>query len=172
MVIRQIISFREHYFAGCFTSILPCDIIIYMLLPRRSARWHTIYSIISTIVEEAGIALGFLWLLPMFGISVPVWGVALIMAGFAAFSYLMYRLGHPTISYKEMNAPDSIVGCTAVVEGDLDPDGWVKVNGELWRVTCVGSKAGKGDEVIVVGIEGLKLTVEKKAVRPSLSPFY
>jgi membrane protein implicated in regulation of membrane protease activity len=167
MMISQIISFRAHYFAGCFTFIFPCDIIIYMLSPKRSARWHTVYSIISTIVEEGGIAAGFLWLLPMFGFSVPAWGVASIMAGFAAFSYLMYRLGHPTISFKEVNAPDSIVGCTGVVEGDLNPEGLVKVRGELWRATCAGSKAGKGDEVRVISIKGLTLTVEKKAIRSS-----
>jgi membrane protein implicated in regulation of membrane protease activity len=131
-------------------------------ITRRNARWHTIYSIISTVIEEAAIGAGLIWLLPPFGINVPVWGVALILAGNAVFSYLMYRVGHPTISYGVVGAPESIVGSTGVVKSRLNPDGFVKVSGELWRASCADTTIEKGQEVIVTGINGLKLTVMQK----------
>lgn len=136
------------------------------MIRRKSARWHTIYSIISTIIEEAAIAAVLLWLLPLFNISVPVWGVILILAGFAVFSYVMYLIGHPTISYREVSAPESIVGSLGVVESALKPEGYVKVSGELWRATSVDSALEKGDEIVVTGIDGLKLTVIRKSVQP------
>ena len=131
-------------------------------MKKRSARWHTIYSIISTLLEEAGIALLLLWLLPFFGLVVPWWIVILAMAGFAVFSYFMYRIGHPTILFKEVSAPDSIVGQTAVVERPLEPEGYVRVCGELWRACSADGRADRGQEVIVTAIDGLKLTVVKK----------
>jgi len=128
---------------------------------KKSARWHTVYSIISTIIEEAGIAAGLLWLLPLFGIFLPAWGVIAIMAGFAVYSYIMYRIGHPTITYKEISSPESIIGCIGVAETRLQPVGMVKVNGELWQAVCINEGTQKGDQVVVTGIEGLKLTVKK-----------
>jgi membrane protein implicated in regulation of membrane protease activity len=128
----------------------------------KSARWHTIYSILSTIIEEGAIAAGFLWVLPLFGIIVPAWAVTVIMAAFAVFSYVMYRVGHPTISYKEVSAPESIIGNRGVVENPLNPEGYVKVNGELWRAVCPNAPVEKGEEVVVTNIEGLRLTVERK----------
>jgi len=65
----------------------------------RSGRWHTIYSVISTLVEEIAIAALLLWILPSFGVWVPAWAVVAVLAGFAVFSYIMYRVGHPTVLY-------------------------------------------------------------------------
>jgi membrane protein implicated in regulation of membrane protease activity len=132
---------------------------------KKSARWHTIYSIISTVFEEAGIAVLFLWLLPIFGIVVPLWGVIIILASFAVFSYFMYRIGHPTILFKEVSSPESIIGETAIVERSLKPEGYVKVHGELWRATAVETRIEKGTEVTVVSLDGLKLTVVNKSLK-------
>lgn len=130
---------------------------------KKSARWHTVYSIISTVIEEAGIAALFLWLMPLFGIVVPLWGVILVLAGFAVFAYFMYRIGHPTILYEPVNSPESIIGSTGVVERALNPQGYVRVFGELWQASGTEGNMEKGEEVIVASIEGLKLTVVRKS---------
>jgi len=134
-------------------------------MKMKSARWHTIYSIISTLIEEAGIAALFLWLLPTFGIVIPLWGVILALVGFAIFSYFMYRIGHPTILYKEISSPDAIIGCTGVVVSTIGPEGYVRVCGELWRAKCSHAKLEKGEEIVVTAIDGLKLTVARKTPR-------
>jgi membrane-bound serine protease (ClpP class) len=131
-----------------------------------SPRWHTVYSIISTIVEGAAIIAAVLWVLPLLGISIPFWGLLSILAVFGVFSYFMYLLGHPTISLKEMNAPESIVGSEGVVESDLDPEGYVKVAGELWKAKSTGASLIKGTSVIVTGINGLTLTAVRKQLPP------
>ena len=129
---------------------------------RKSARWHTLYSIISTLIEEVIIIAFILWILPLFDVHIPVWGTIIILVVFTGFSYLMYRVGHPTISYQYASAPENIIGSIGVVENDVDPEGYVKVQGELWRAVVDEGKLIKGDEVIVTGIDGLKLTVRRK----------
>lgn len=130
---------------------------------KKSARWHTIYSIISTVIEEAGIAALMLWLMPIFGIAIPLWVTILVLAGFAVFSYFMYRIGHPTVLYEAVNSPESIIGSTGVVESSLNPQGYVRVCGELWQASGKDGNLEKGEEVIVLSIDGLKLTVANKS---------
>ncbi len=101
--------------------------------------------------------------MPLLGIVVPLWAVILVLSGFAVFSYFMYRIGHPTILYKAVNAPESIVGSAGVVERALNPEGYVRVCGELWQASGMDGNVEKGEEIIVASINGLKLTVVRKS---------
>lgn len=128
----------------------------------KSGRWHTVYSIISTILEEAGIAVLMMVVLPVFGISIPLWGIVAVLVAFAVFSYITYRIGHPTVLYDGITDPNSIVGKEGIVEVDLNPAGYVRVEGELWKAAAAGGGLRKGDVVVITGINGLELTVGKK----------
>jgi len=131
------------------------------LRKRKSGLWHTIYSIISTVIEELAIAALLLWILPIFGVSVPPWAVAALLAGYAVFSYIMYRVGHPTVLYEGVTGAEAIVGSMGTVETVL-PEAFVRVQGELWKASCPGGDLKVGEEVIVETIDGLLLTVSKK----------
>jgi membrane protein implicated in regulation of membrane protease activity len=134
------------------------------ILKAKSGRWHTVYSIISTVVEEAGIAVLILWILPLFNINLPLWATIMVLAGFAVFSYITYRLGHPTVLLEGVTSPESIVGSEGIVQQDLAPEGYVQVRGELWKASSTVSGLKKGEEVIITGIDGLKLIVTRKEV--------
>ncbi|MBN1374848.1 MAG: NfeD family protein [Dehalococcoidia bacterium] len=131
-------------------------------MKNNPGRWHTIYSIISTAVEETAIAAVLLWVLPMWGITLPLWGVIAILIGFLIFSYFMYIIGHPTILYKEISAPEAIIGDTGIVEKPLNPRGYIKIHGERWKASAAGEYIEKGEEVIVTGINKLELYVIRK----------
>jgi membrane protein implicated in regulation of membrane protease activity len=133
------------------------------LRKRRSGRWHTVYSLISTVIEEIAIAALLLWILPAFGVIVPPWAVAAVMACFAVYCYIMYRVGHPTVLYEGVTEPGSIVGSTGIVETIVQSEVWVRVQGELWKASCTGCRLKEGDEVTVTAIDGLSLTVRKKS---------
>ena len=139
------------------------------MLKPKSGRWHTIYSIISTVLEEAGIALLIVVVLPIFGINIPLWGTVAILTAFAVFSYIMYRIGHPTILFKPFTEPEAIIGREGVVEVDLKPSGYIRVDGELWKATSSGGDLQKGDIVLITGMDGLKLTVKKRLSEDYLS---
>jgi len=128
----------------------------------RSGRWHTVYSIIVSVLQAAAIAVLVIIVLPVFGINIPIWGTVSILTAYAVFAYIMYRISHPTVLFKPVTSPEAIIGREAVIEADLSPEGYVRVEGELWKAACTGGVLYKGDIVVVTGIEGLKLTVEKK----------
>ena len=58
--------------------------------------------------------------------------------------------------------PETLVGATAQVVTPCAPLGQVRVQGELWRAHCAEGAAA-GEEVRVVGLDGLTLHVKRAA---------
>ena len=116
----------------------------------------TVYSIITTLLEELALVAVVLWLLPRWGINIPLWGLILMMAALGAYDYITYRLGKEALDKKPMVSPDVGSKCQAVVP--LTPKGYVRVNGELWQATS-SSTINAGEEVIIVGIKRMTLVV-------------
>jgi membrane-bound serine protease (ClpP class) len=54
---------------------------------------------------------------------------------------------------------DSLVGKVGVAIGSIQPDGQVKVNGEIWNAICAGG-CETGTKVVVRRVDGLTLEVE------------
>ena len=125
--------------------------------------WYTVQAILGWMIEEAILVAVVLWLLPLFDINISLWGLAILMAGLAAHSFNMYRLGRPTFLIKPKVAAENIIGDEGTVTKRLAPEGYVKVKGVLWKATCDETELEIGDEVVVVGIERLKLIVSPKA---------
>ncbi|MCX6005349.1 MAG: NfeD family protein [Chloroflexi bacterium] len=55
----------------------------------------------------------------------------------------------------------SILGGTGIVENELNPEGFIKIHGELWKAVTAGERLEKGSRVIVTRVDGLKLYVKK-----------
>jgi membrane protein implicated in regulation of membrane protease activity len=91
--------------------------------------------------------------------------VAAVLACYAVYCYIMYRVGHPTVLYESVTDPDSIVGNTGTVESVQENEVYVRVQGELWKSSCPGCQLKEGDQVTVtaVDVNDLSLTVRKKA---------
>lgn len=131
-------------------------------MKTKSVLWYTIYSIISTILEEVALAAIVLWGLPYFNIHIPWWGLAMLMIALAVYSYIAYRIGKPTLTMKPLVSLETMIGSEGKVVTPLAPEGYVKVKGELWKASSTESELEIGDEVVVVGIDGLKLIVSGK----------
>ncbi len=57
---------------------------------------------------------------------------------------------------------EDLVGRIAVAETALQPKGVVLIEGERWTATAENGKVEPSEEVIVTGVNGLKLKVTKK----------
>jgi len=126
----------------------------------RPPLWYTAQAILGWMIEEAILVAAVLWLLPLFGINIPLWGLAILMAALAVHSFVMYRVGRPTFLIKPKVAAENIIGEEGRVTRRLAPEGYVKVKGVLWKAICDEAELEIGDEVVVVGIEGLRLIVK------------
>jgi membrane protein implicated in regulation of membrane protease activity len=124
--------------------------------------WYTVQAILGWMLEEAILMAVVLWLLPLLNINIPLWVLGILMVALAVYSYVMYRVGIPTFLMKPKVAAETIIGNNGKVTKRLAPEGYVKVRGVLWKAICDDAELEIGDDVIVVGIEGLRLIVTPK----------
>ena len=118
-------------------------------------------SIIGTVLEELAIAGVLLLVLPRFGVRIPVWGTVLVMAGWAAYSIFTYRLGTTALLRKNLTGQTDMKGCQGNVVKALNPEGLVRIKGELWAARVEGGDLGEGKPVLVVEQDRLKLIVRE-----------
>jgi len=124
--------------------------------------WYTVQAILGWMLEEAVLVIIVLRLLPYLNIHIPLWGLIILMVALAVYSHVMYRVGKPTFLMRPKVAAEAIIGNEGKVTKRLAPEGYVKVQGVLWKATCSESELEVGDEVEVVGIEGLRLLIRPK----------
>ncbi len=120
---------------------------------------YTTLTIIVSLLEGAAIVAIVLWLLPHWGIRIPVWGLIIIVLAFGVYQLVTYRLGKRALTRKPVVSPDAMVGSYGKATTSLVPDGYVQLDGELWRAYSIGPHASKGDEVVVREVKGLTLYV-------------
>ena len=99
------------------------------------------------------------WLLPLWGIVVPLWGFTLLILALGVYEFVTFRLGWRALARRPIAAPRDIVGCCGKATTKLAPDGYVQVNGELWHALSVDTNIPKGDAVVVVELKRLTLHV-------------
>ncbi len=123
-----------------------------------------ILEIVTTALEEIAIVLAAFWLLPKFGINLPLAAVVALMVIWAAHSVFTFWLGSKALRRKSLPGWHNMVGSQGVVVNPLSPQGLVKIKGELWaaRSDSDGDKVAVGKQVVVVEQDGLKLVVRVK----------
>jgi membrane-bound serine protease (ClpP class) len=57
---------------------------------------------------------------------------------------------------------ETMIGSGGVARSDLDPLGYVFVNGEYWSAEADGEEVREGDRVVITDIKGFKLRVRKQ----------
>jgi len=130
---------------------------------REKVSGRLLIAIVSTTIEEAAIAVAAVWGLPQLDIVIPVWGIALIMLAWFTYSTLTYRAGSRALRRKLVMHPPNMIDSRGVVVDALDPDGLIKIRGELWMAESESREIAIGKKVIVVGQERLKLIAREIA---------
>ncbi len=121
-----------------------------------------ILNIISTIVEEAAALYAGLWLLPHLGVNIPVPLLLFAMLAWLAWTIFTYRKGTAALRRKPVNGLGDMKGLKGIVVRPLDPEGMVKIRGELWAGRAVSGRIDSGARVVVVDRRGLQLLVRAR----------
>ena len=95
-------------------------------------------------------------------LRVNVWKLAPMILAFAAFMTALVRLVVQAQRRRPQTGREALVGLRGEAVTDLDPEGWVIVQGERWRAQA-GEKVARGELVEVVSMEGLRFRVRKGA---------
>jgi membrane-bound ClpP family serine protease len=126
-----------------------------------------ITAIVSTVLEETAIFLVWCWVLPNFGINLSAGVIAAVMAAWLVFSTSFFIFTSRVLRRQTIVGLPTMIGSRGRVTGSLDPEGLVKIKGEFWGATSVEGNIAAGEEVEVVGEEGLKLVVRRvSSARP------
>jgi membrane-bound ClpP family serine protease len=120
---------------------------------------YIVSSIITGLLGEVALVSIVLWVLPLWRVHMPIWGLILLIVAFAVYESLSYRIGARALERKPLVSSEAMVGCCGKAATSLAPDGYVQVNGELWQALSTGPKIDAGQEIIVVGIKRLTLFV-------------
>ena len=129
---------------------------------KNLTRTRLILAVISTSLEEVAIWSIWRWLLPEFGILLPVWLLVVIMVAWAVFGTWLFIFTTIALKKQATAGLPSMVGTVGKASGNLAPGGMVKIRGELWGAVSEEGDIADGEGVIVTGENGLKLLVRKK----------
>jgi|TARA_B100001971_G_C18149537_1_gene515039 membrane-bound serine protease (ClpP class) len=120
-----------------------------------------IWAILSTLLEEAAMVALVRIGLPEFGIELPLGVLIAVMVAWATVAVIFYRMGSRALRRKPLVGLLTMVGGNGKVVSPLDPEGVIRISGELWRARSVIQKIDVGEEVIVKDQDGTKLIVVK-----------
>jgi membrane-bound ClpP family serine protease len=128
---------------------------------KRTTLIRMVLAVISTSLEETAIWAIWRWVLPEFGIELPFHFLIPVMAAWAGFGVWLFILTTRTLRRQKPAGLPSMVGMLGRVVSPLEPEGLVKIRSELWGAVSDGENIATGEEVLVVGEDGLKLSVRK-----------
>jgi membrane-bound ClpP family serine protease len=121
-----------------------------------------IIAVVSTILEEAAIVVVVLLGLPQLGVYVPTPALVAIMVAWGVVSITTYRIGTRILLKKPVAGLPDMIGSKGKVVKVIGPEGQVKIKNEIWDIKSLEDKIVVGEEVMVVGQDGLKLIVSKQ----------
>jgi len=135
-------------------------------MPVDKKRAYTLYSWGRLLFDEVILAAVSLWLLPRFGINIPVWLLIVLMVSWAVYSCVISSLVAKVIGRAPSVGSETLIGFKGTTTTPLLPDGHVRVGMELWQARSIAGDIETGAEVIIVNINRLTLLV-----RPSTDTF-
>ena len=121
-----------------------------------------VLALITSLIDEVIIVALILWGLPHWGIRIPWWGIVLICLAFAGYAYLTFKLGSRILGKKPVPGFTDLTGMSGKTVDQLDPQGMVRVNSELWVGRSQSGVIPAGSLIEVVSQDGMKLVVRPK----------
>ncbi len=99
---------------------------------------------------------------PYYEGGISPWVIGIISFSIAVFIFFAARAVLRTHRRPQPTGREGMIGKVGYAKTPLKPRGQVFVHGELWDAIIEGGEAEAGEEIVVTGIEGLRLRVKKK----------
>ncbi len=118
--------------------------------------------ILVLLLDEAVALVLVLLVLSFLGIDIPLLITIVIALLLGAFGFIIQKAVIPALHKKKITGSEGMIGLNATVIKPLTPVGVVMVSGELWKTKSVDEDIEAGEEVEIVGLNGLILMVRLK----------
>ncbi len=100
-----------------------------------------------------------LWVLGI-KISLPIIVIIAVLLG--TFAFITHKVIIPSFHRKKITGSEGMIGLEGEVMEPLTPVGSIRVEGERWKAKSIGGNIPAGEDVEVLGINGLTLEVRRK----------
>jgi len=127
-----------------------------------------ILAIVSTALEEVAIVVIWRWLLPELEIELPPAVLIVVMVAWALFAVALFVFTTRTLKRQTVVGLPTMIRSKGKVASALTPEGMVRIKGELWGATSAEGNIAVGEQIEVVGEDGLKLVVRKGGTKKSI----
>jgi membrane-bound ClpP family serine protease len=111
--------------------------------------------------EVAVVALVFL-ILWWLEIEIPLPVTIVVALALGALIFVIHKAVIPTFHKKQITGSEGMIGMKGRVIKSLTPRGTVRVGDEFWKARSSSEDIETGEEVEVVGVEGLTLKVRSE----------
>lgn len=121
--------------------------------------WKRVAAILVVLIDEMVFTLFFFGILPVFGVHLPIGVYIGVMAVLVTKDVIVIKLIWNVVIGPPQVGKEALIGKTGVAYTDMDFNGIIRIDNELWKVETV-TPIKKGEEVKVIDMNGLFLVVE------------
>ena len=111
------------------------------------------------LLDEAVAVVLVLLVLRFLGIQIPLPIIIVIALLLGGFVFITHKVIIPSFHRKKITGSEGMMGLTGEVIEPLAPVGVVMVSGEYWKAKSVDKDIAAGEEVEILGLNGLTLRV-------------
>ena len=118
--------------------------------------------ILVLLLDEAAVVVIVFFVLRLLKIEVPLPVVIIVALLLGAIGFVTYKAIIPTFHKKPVTGAGGLIGLEGEAIEPLTPNGLVMVKGEYWKAKSLSGDIQAGEEVEVMALNGLTLTVKRK----------
>lgn len=114
------------------------------------------------LLDEAVAVVLVLLVLWFLGIKIPLSVTIVIALLLGTFVFITHKVIIPALRKKKVTGSEGMIGLRGQVIEPLMPAGTIRVGDEYWKAKSVGEDVAAGEEVEILGVDGLTLKVRLK----------
>jgi len=122
---------------------------------------RALFKAVALLLDEALLAAVVILILHELGVDLSPGLVATIVVLAAACILAVYKIIVSISRRKQVGGREGMIGLHGKTTTPLTPEGTVKVRGEYWKARSIANTVELNQEIVVVGLEGLKLLVRQ-----------
>ncbi len=128
-------------------------------MKRTIKDWLIVLVLLLDEAVAVGLVLLVLWALGI-EIPLPITIITVLLLGVVVF--FIHKAVISTFHKKQVTGAEAMTGLEGEVIEPLTPVGVIRTRGEYWKAKSVGENIAVGEEVEILKVDGLKLTVKRK----------
>jgi len=118
--------------------------------------------ILILLLDEAVVVVLVFLVLWALGIEIPLPITIAVALLLGIFAFITHKVIIPSFHRKKVTGAEGMMGLEGEVIEPLTPVGVIKVRGEYWKAKSVGEHIAVGEEVEILGLNGLTLMVKPR----------